>query len=175
MDFLCSLVDLFVHSSGPFSGPFSDWGGGGGFFRAHRTPPGYTKHIQRRHTLWVWLYIHRFFSFSLLPSYLPYSTIRFARFGMALVCPNCCFQPQLLPLTALLNIAIDHCMFFDLHKSRSKIKCAILIELPRPHGKGSILVLQLVDSSMGSSCLGMIPNYRSQKTIARQLYSGTPL
>ena len=27
--FLCSLVDLFVHSSGPFGGPFSDWGGGG--------------------------------------------------------------------------------------------------------------------------------------------------
>ena len=35
--FLCSLVDLFVHSSGPFGGPFSDWGGGG-FFRAQRTP-----------------------------------------------------------------------------------------------------------------------------------------
>ena len=23
---MCSLVDLFVHSSGPFGGPFSDWG-----------------------------------------------------------------------------------------------------------------------------------------------------
>ena len=34
------IVDLFVHSSGPFGGPFSD-GGGGGFFRAQRTPPGY--------------------------------------------------------------------------------------------------------------------------------------
>ena len=25
--FLCILVDLFVQSSGPFGGPFSDWGG----------------------------------------------------------------------------------------------------------------------------------------------------
>ena len=23
-------MDFFVHSSGPFGGPFSDWGGGGG-------------------------------------------------------------------------------------------------------------------------------------------------
>ena len=26
VDLLCSLVDLFVHFSGPFGGPFSDWG-----------------------------------------------------------------------------------------------------------------------------------------------------
>ena len=30
VDLLFSLVDLSVHSSGPFGGPFSDWGGGGG-------------------------------------------------------------------------------------------------------------------------------------------------
>ena len=30
--FLCSLVDLFVHSSGPFGGPFSD---------CPENPPGY--------------------------------------------------------------------------------------------------------------------------------------
>ena len=27
---MLSIVDLFVHSSGPFGGPFSDWGGPGG-------------------------------------------------------------------------------------------------------------------------------------------------
>ena len=38
--FLCSLEDLFVHSSGPFGGPFSDWGGGGGgFFQSPENPP----------------------------------------------------------------------------------------------------------------------------------------
>ena len=36
------IVDLLVHSSGPFGGPFFVWGGGGGgFFRTQRTPPGY--------------------------------------------------------------------------------------------------------------------------------------
>ena len=30
---------LFVHSSGPFGGPFSDWGGGGGGSSEPREPP----------------------------------------------------------------------------------------------------------------------------------------
>ena len=47
-----------------------------------------------------------------------------------LVCPNCSFQPQLLPPTALLPLTTV-CFFFALHKPRSKVKCAILIELPR--------------------------------------------
>ena len=32
------IVDLFVHSSGPFGGPFSDGGGGGGSSEP-REPP----------------------------------------------------------------------------------------------------------------------------------------
>ena len=47
-----------------------------------------------------------------------------------LVCPDCSFQPQLLPLTALLPLTTT--FFFALRKSRSKVKCAIVIELPRP-------------------------------------------
>ena len=36
---MCSLVDLFVHSSGPFF----DWGGGGGggLLQSPENPPGY--------------------------------------------------------------------------------------------------------------------------------------
>ena len=33
------LPSLFVHSSGPFSGPFSDWGGGGGVLESPENPP----------------------------------------------------------------------------------------------------------------------------------------
>ena len=32
------IVDLFVHSSGPFGGPFSD-GGGGGVLQSPENPP----------------------------------------------------------------------------------------------------------------------------------------
>ena len=32
-------MDLFVHSSGPFGGPFSDWGGGGGSSEPREPPP----------------------------------------------------------------------------------------------------------------------------------------
>ena len=32
------IVDLFLHSGGPFGGPFFDWGGGG-VFRTQGTPP----------------------------------------------------------------------------------------------------------------------------------------
>ena len=38
--FLYILVDLCIHSSGPFGGPFFVWGGGGrGFFRPPPPPP----------------------------------------------------------------------------------------------------------------------------------------
>ena len=35
--FLCSLVDLFVHCSGPFGGPCSDWG----VLQSPENTPGY--------------------------------------------------------------------------------------------------------------------------------------
>ena len=46
-----------------------------------------------------------------------------------LVCSNFCFQLRLLPPTALLPLTTV--CFFALHKSRSKVKCTILIEFPR--------------------------------------------
>ena len=38
-------MDLFVHSSGPFGGPFFVWGGGGGgggVLQNPENPPGYS-------------------------------------------------------------------------------------------------------------------------------------
>ena len=39
MDLLYILVDIFVHSSGPFDGHFFDWGGGG--LHNPENPSGY--------------------------------------------------------------------------------------------------------------------------------------
>ena len=39
VDLLCILVDIFIHSSGPFGGPFFVWGGGGGGSTEPREPP----------------------------------------------------------------------------------------------------------------------------------------